>query len=275
MAAVAVLLFPPSPHYRVPEFTAGLEAVGFKIIRTMPTRPNPDDLLVIWNRHGAQHEYAKRFERVGAKVLVVENGYIGGQDKFHQPFAMALAGHNGTGRWRIGGPERWSAWDIPLPAWRTSGDHILIMPQRGIGPEGTRSPVGWVQRIAVQLKSLTQRPIRVRKHPGARRFDVPLEPDLQNCHCVIIWGSGGGVKALVAGVPVFYQLPGWIGHPAAKKLASQANLDDPYLGDRTAFLRRLAWAQWRLSEIASGYAFDWLLSNDGSFVQGGDSDGFL
>jgi hypothetical protein len=76
----------------------------------------------------------------------------------------------------------------------------------------------------------------------------PLEDDLARCGKVITWGSGAAVKALLWGIPVVSEMPHWI--------ADQQNTDE----SRLAMFRRLAWAQWRLSEIESGEAFACLLN---------------
>lgn len=65
---------------------------------------------------------------------------------------------------------------------------------------------------------------------------------------MVTWGSGAAVKALMWGIKVESHYPEWIGQ--------QDNTDE----GRLAMFRRLAWAQWELSEIASGEAFEWLLS---------------
>lgn len=263
MGGVAHLLFPPSPHYRRDDFAAGLQAAGWAVSGAFPTKPGPDTTLVIWNRHGENHKQATRIEREGGRVLVVENGYLGGKSKFDQYFALAIGGHNGTGKWATpqgGLPERWDTFGIELAPWRERGEHVLLLPQRGIGPDGTRMPPGWMQRVAGQLKGLTSRPIRIRRHPGVRRFEVPMGPDLLNCHCAITWASGAALKAIVAGVPVFYELPGWIGGLAASRFNAGESLETPFTGDRLPMLKRLAWAQWRIEEIRCGRPFHLLLN---------------
>jgi hypothetical protein len=83
---------------------------------------------------------------------------------------------------------------------------------------------------------------RIRRHPGTKPAK-PLEDDLVQCGRVITWGSGAAIKALMMGIPVTSHMPGWVGE--------QDNTDD----GRLAMFRRLAWAQFRLSELESGYAF--------------------
>lgn len=90
-------------------------------------------------------------------------------------------------------------------------------------------------------------PGRVRKHPG-KSAAIPLEKDLAKAGKVVTWGSGAAVKALMMGIRVESHMPDWI---AAQDNTDQGRLD---------MFGRLAWAQWRLEEIASGAAFEWVLS---------------
>jgi hypothetical protein len=76
-----------------------------------------------------------------------------------------------------------------------------------------------------------------------------VEADLANAAKVVTWGSGAAIQALLMGIPVISEMPGWIGE--------QDNTD----AGRLAMFRRLAWAQWRHEEIGSGEAFHWLLQS--------------
>jgi len=117
----------------------------------------------------------------------------------------------------------------------------VILPQRGIGSEPTKMPGTWPK------KALKRYGGRVRTHPG-RHPGLSLEDDLANCGRVVTWGSGAAIKALLMGIPVISDMPNWVG--------GQDNTDC----GRLDMFRRLAWAQWRLSEISSGDAFKWLLN---------------
>ena len=105
-----------------------------------------------------------------------------------------------------------------------------------------------------RLQQITDRPIVVRKHPGAAKSDP--WPDLEGAWCAVTWGSGAAIKAMVAGIPVFHEMLNWIGAPAARFGVS--NIEDCLTGDRERMLHRLSFAQWSLDEISSGEAFAWL-----------------
>lgn len=245
----ATCLFRPQLHYRREVFETALRRIGFDMVAPHG-RPAPDDLLVLWNRRGKHDELARKFEAAGARVLVVENAYIGPADG-EKAFAMALGSHNGAGRWEVGDASRWDRFGIDVQPWRQGSD-VILLPQRGIGQHGVAMPLGWGNRALQQLS--TSRRVIYRRHPGDK--SEPYDA-LRNAWCACTWGSGAAIKALVAGVPVFYQFPQWIGADSAR--FGFADLEQPWLGDRLPMLRRLAWAQWRISEVESGEAFDWLL----------------
>lgn len=248
---------------KVPAFMAGCAAAGFKVYNhlEMP-RVETGDILLCWNRHMGTDGHAKAAEKRGARVIVAENGYAGADDRGKQFFALAIAHHNGAGEWKVGAPGRWATMNCPLKPWRTQGKKILLLPQRGIGEPGVKMPVRWAESTSVQIRAQTDRPVIIRRHPG--RLHIPLEPDLVDVHCAVTWASGAGIKAIAAGIPVFYEFPQWIGAQAASPLRGAkgqlADLERPFMGDRLPMFERLAWAQWSLAEIESGQAITWLTS---------------
>ena len=250
----AVSLLRDSQHYRADAFANGLRLNGFEVVEHLPD-PGPSDLLLVWNRHGGNNHTAKRFEAAGARVLVAENGYLGKAWRDGKWFALALGHHCGAGTWPDGGPQRWDALGVELEPWRENGTHTLVLEQRGIGEPGIASPPGWADQMAIKLDC------RVRRHPGAGPVRVTLRDDIAHVTQVVTWSSGAALLALLMGVPVFYAFPRWIGAPAARPLFELGH--QPPLRDdaaRLAMFRRLAWAQWTLSEIESGEAFARLLA---------------
>jgi hypothetical protein len=241
-------------HYRHQAFHAGLRAIGAK-----ESGPADCDLLVIWNRYGQFASHADACEKRGGVVLVAENAYLGNELAGDRWYAISRNQHNGAGTWPDGGPERWDALSYPLAPFREDGREIVVLPQRGIGPLGVAMPAAWTREVVRRLPALTRRPVRVRDHPGTRTDMPTLEEDLREAWAVVVWGSGAGIKALAMGIPVFYAFAHWIGAPGARDIA-QFKLG-PLRDDaaRLAMFRRLAWAQWRLSEIEDGSAFRHLL----------------
>lgn len=244
----AVNLLREPLHYRRAAFDAGLRANGFQLAPYLPC-PRPGDLLVIWNRYSRFAAEAERFEKAGARVLVAENGYLGKSWQGGKWFSLAIGHHAGAGAWRHGGPGRWDSWGVELAPWREDGGDTIIFGQRGIGEPGLASPSLWAE--------LTQRRLggRIRPHPGKDDPHVPLFDDLEGVSCALTWASSAALHALIRGIPVWYAMPGWIGAAASRHLSLWGRMPAARCdAARLETFRRLAWAQWRLEEIADGTA---------------------
>lgn len=212
----------------------GLRACGLKVKDGFPTEAN--GVFVTWNRSGVAELCARNFERAGKRVVVLENsswnGLVPGKWLHLVPHR-----HNTAGVFRIGDSTRWDSLGIKLEQWRPEGGETVALAQRGIGSPPTAMPKDW---------PLRQR-CRVRRHPGRGATIESLRDDLAKCSRVVTWGSGAAIHALAWGIRVKSEMPNWIGE--------QDNTDE----GRLAMFRRLAWAQWRLEEIASGEALRWVL----------------
>lgn len=238
-----------SGHYAHDEFAAGLSHLGYAVT-TRPFAPNKQDLVLGWNRRTHEEHTFKEFERVGATVLITENGYLGKKMTTplgeHQYYSLAENHHNGAGKWCTYGPARWASFGIELQPWRGKGS-TLILGQRGIGEVGVRSPTLWGEQVSKRYG------LPLRQHPGAKEA-TPLEQALQGVESVVTWASGGALKALTMGVAVFYDFPKWIGAQASRPL-HEHDLG-PYKNSdaRLQMFERLAWTTWARDEITSGAA---------------------
>lgn len=233
--------------------SAGLQRAGL----TLCEEPATADVLVTWNLHRADAQRAaEACEARGGAVVVCEEAYTRRLiDKKH--FAMALHGHNGSGTWLPGRPERFEALGLSLKPWRKSGESILVCTSRGMGSVAMREPRGWAEDVSRRLRALTDRPIAVRRHPGKKYEARPLAEDLAEAWAVVVWASNCATEALASGVPVFYEAPHIITAGAAER--GIAGIEQPNFPDRRPAFDRLAWAQWTMDEIAEGEPFSHLL----------------
>jgi hypothetical protein len=245
-----------APHYRRDAFADGLASLGYTVSLARNDAPKPNDVLVLWNRYSRDEFRARAYEHVGASVLITENAWLGPEEKDRHLFALCKGHHNGAGSWPVGPDNRWARLSISLKPWRTEGDHILVLPQRGMGEVGVRMPKGWTAEALSRLARATKLPVKVQMHPGPRPHP---EIDFSGALAAVTWASGAAIKAIVAGIPVFHDFKDWIGAPAAR--FGTDDLANPFLGDRMPMLNRLAWAQWSAAELATGEPFKWLLKS--------------
>lgn len=255
------------PHYRCHSFVEGLRAAGFVVDRSGAARDaKVGDVVVIWNRYGQYDSVATQAEKQGAVVIVAENGFVGRDASGNQFYQLAIGGHNGSGYWAQGEGDRLAKLGIAVaPSWQATSPsaHIVVRGQRGIGRPGVASPPNWHENIAASLRKLSGRRVLVVPHPGNGAVTDQRHTEyLAGAHALVIWSSSVGVKALVMGVPVLAYSPYWVCKQLfAQPLSVNDDLRTPHENAvRHAALRRMAWAQWSLAEIASGEPFVHLLS---------------
>lgn len=243
------------PHYRKSAFVDGLKHAGYLVVSSADSlKIGPGDVFVSWNLYGSAADNAERFKSRGASVIVCENGYVGKDAEGRQYYALALDGHNGSGRWPEPEYDRLSKLNIEFKPWRDQGNHILVCGARGIGPPGIAQPAGWELLTAQRLKKITKRPIRIRPHPGNSAPTIPLADDLKDCWAVVTWASNCATEALIAGIPVHYCGP-YIATAGAATPGIES-IEDPPTVDRMETFQRLAWQQWSVDEIQSGEPFE-------------------
>ena len=178
--------------------------------------------------------------------------------------------------WSHPDPKRWEQIQkdigIKLQPMRKQGNHILICCQRdgGWSMEG-KGVVPWLHPMLLRLKRYTDRPIRVRLHPGDKKakdhalrimrlghknvtvseITKPLMADFQGAHAVINHNSSPTVAAAIEGIPVWVTDSGksQAGPVAHKDLAE---IENPRHFDRETWIQKLAMCHWRLDELKSG-----------------------
>jgi hypothetical protein len=244
-------------RYTVPErrsvFTEGLKRLGYDVIDGLTRDPRDGDLLVSWNRITEADTVAKIFESRGLKVLITENSSWGNSFAGRNWYTICRNYHNVAKTFPEGGSERWDRLGVDLAPWRNESEYpdTVILAARGIGPACHRTPSNWTEQAINRCRrediGSGGGTTFVRQHPGRSRSQIPLEENLRKCWKAVTWGSGAAVKALMWGIRVESHMPNWI--------AEQDNTNE----GRLAMFRRLAWAQWTLDDIGSGYAFARLL----------------
>jgi hypothetical protein len=179
-------------------------------------------------------------------------------------------------------PARWRAISqdlgISLRPYRRNGDHVLLLLQRNGGWSMAGTDVqDWANSVIETLQQHTDRHIVVRAHPGDRAALQYLDPrtgqcrikwkksvrlsnnpdlrqDLQNCWAVVNHNSSPVVAAAIEGYPVFVTDPQ---RSQCRDIANidLANIENPNLAERQAWIERLAMSHWKFTELQRGQAW--------------------
>lgn len=246
-------------------FAKGLERHGWKVRHT-ESYEAPADLLVMWGVR--RRDIAERARKDGAEVVILERGYLG--NRFEWTSVSFGGGLNGRAQFRINPevfePRRWERQVSHCPsAWREEDrGRALIMGQ----VPGDMSIRGfdfsrWVTDTTADLRRFGYQ-VRHRPHPGdSRNFRSPartLEQDLAEADLVVTWNSNSGVDAVLAGVPTVAMDRGSMAWPVT---AHEIGAGMRITPDRSEWLARLAWKQYSLSEMESGFCAEAVGLHDG------------
>jgi hypothetical protein len=271
-------------------FIDGVKVIGDKGVVHHGFNIVPADVAVI---QGWTHEQGKSAphltlrQRVideqrqsGKRLLVVDSNLFNYRIKNH-PANYLRYSFDGvfptTGNYfdSIVDPARWRKierdMDTYLLDWRTQGNYILICTQRlgGWSMKGL-DPMTWLNQTVEQIRQYSDRPIRVRAHPGDKqakhyltadpRWEISttseLKDDLYNAWAVVTYNSSPGVAGAIEGIPVFVTDP----NPKNSQAFPVANTDlsqieNPKTFDRQEWLHRLAMSHWNFEELSNGNAW--------------------
>jgi len=251
-------------------FAAGIRRHGVTCARFNDGGRPKADVIVTWGwRRGKQHKAD------GARVIVMERGYIG--DRF-QWSSLGIDGLNGRARFPVredgGARFRKLGFDKYLQPERSRGAYALVCGQvKGdMATEGVNLNE-FYRRAALALQANYGSRVVFRPHPKATdRRDKSgllhgmivqaaggsLEDAFEHADCVAAYNSNALTDAALAGIPVIAADKGAMVWP----IAGQGLDDRPRLfrtdkgGSRSAWAHRLAWCQWSLDEMASGAAWE-------------------
>lgn len=176
-------------------------------------------------------------------------------------------------------PNRWKSISknlgITLKDYRTTGSHILLCLQRNGGwSMGNVDIQDWANSVISTLRQYTNRPIRIRTHPGDKTSKEIIKPgnpackikfskdvtlsnninlvdDLRDCWAAINYNSSPVVGAAIEGIPIF------VIDTAKSQCREIANTDltqieNPKMFDRQLWVERLSMFHWNFDELKSG-----------------------
>lgn len=240
-------------------FAAGLSKHGWAAqIRRHPTAC---DLLVLWGTRRTSTIKAQTGALRQGQVCILERGYVG--DRFKWTSVSFGGGLNNRGVFR--GPfhdsSRWEAHFAPLMRpWKgVVGGSALILGQvpSDMSVKGVNLSRFYMQ-VATEFaaRGFT---VKFRPHPkaprerceGTIRVGGELADALAEAAVTISWNSNASVDAVLAGVPSVTMDAG-----AMAWDVTGHELKFPPIPDRTNWAWALAWKQFSLEEMASGYCWD-------------------
>jgi hypothetical protein len=271
-------------------FIQGVNRIGDQGIAHNVLNVVPADVAVI---QGWTHEQGKSAphltlrqqvidaqRKAGKRLVVVDSNLFNYKQRNH-PANYLRYSFDGvfptTGSYFDGliNPARWEQiqrdLDVYPRDWRTQGHHILICTQRhgGWSMQGL-SVISWLNQTVDLIRQYSDRPIRVRPHPGDKqakeylqadpRWEISaipnLKDDLHNAWAVVTYNSSPGVAGAIEGIPVFVTDPeprNSQAYPVANTDVSQ--IESPKTFERQTWLESLAMSHWNFAELSSGEAW--------------------
>lgn len=243
-------------------FAKGLERRGWRVTRADETSAPACDLLVMWGTR--RQDIIKRAKAGGAEVCILERGYVA--DRFTWSSVSFGGGLNGRGEFR--GPfddlTRWDSLPVRITPWRPidkrDGYALIIGQVPGDQAVKHVDLHAWYGKTMEALREEGYRDIRFRPHPqashawysmdtfnGAMVVHGTLEDALSWAALVVTFNSNAGVDAVIAGRRTVAMDEG-----SMVWGLSQDMIQGIY-PDRTAWCSRIAWCQYTLQEMQSGF----------------------
>lgn len=271
-------------------FAEGVRATGHSVVTEWEHRYTPSRLAVMlgWattNTGGRNIVLRKQIiadqRRLGNHIMCIDAScwkYLDDQGSYlryslNGPFydRAEYANRNSTdAKWQ----EISGALGVTLQApQHNANGHILICMQRDGGfAMKTLSPVDWLQNKIHEIRSVTQRAIHIRPHPGkynmqdfvaysgrdAKRQSITLiDPsrsrlvdNLQNAHAAVVFNSSASVAAVLAGTPVFVDDSSCVAWQVANHDISK--IESPAEFCREQWIYDLAAAHWSDADARQG-----------------------
>ena len=177
-------------------------------------------------------------------------------------------------------PNRWKKiktnYGIDLKSYRKNGHYVLLCLQRNGGWSMKDNDVEkFCKRTIKEIRQYTDRPIKIRAHPGDKKtyqllrqrfpkehfsnIDFPLTEDLKNAWATVVFNSSPGVASLIEGVPV-YQMDNDKNYSMFSEVANfgLSTIENPILHERQDWIERVSMCHWNFSETSSGEAWEFM-----------------
>jgi len=166
--------------------------------------------------------------------------------------------------------EELDYFNLDIKPWKTRGDYILIPEQihpEGMG-HGISNWIDWAKNKCVEIRSITDMPIKIRRHPNrfawkdfqkdiSKNFQdveftdgTSLDEDLKNTYALVTLSSRCVVEGVTKGVHCYTEDLNSLAYSVCNK--SLDFLVSPAKFDREKWLAKVAYSHWSIEEIISG-----------------------
>lgn len=170
-------------------------------------------------------------------------------------------------------------YNIVMHDWQRRGDAILFNLQRDKDSSLNRLLYNGIdykkycRRVIKRIRNVSDRPIIIRCHPRDRstffylkeKFPkltfsnkTPLHEDLNKAWCMVTYNSTSCVESVLYGTPTITLDPSAVAWPVSWH--SVDGIEKKYYPDRTEWCKRIAFMQWKGSELQDGYVWSLLKS---------------
>jgi hypothetical protein len=254
---------------------AGLKTLGTRcswenIAAWNESRVEKVDLMVLSGMREIGARIARAYAARGIPILVIDYGYLR---------RVQDARHWYTRYWQLGWgrlnsipdgycpPDRFLSLGLDIaPFLDILPNAVLVCGQAPLDPSHRGlSCDTWafdtIRRLKMEGHRVIWRPhpqtVRPNVELGADEVScgVPIEWDLQRVGQVVTVNSNAGHDALLAGVPVRCDRSA----PYSALSVSRHRNGHPTISERLLYFSRVAYAQWTLAEIESGFALQYMM----------------
>lgn len=155
--------------------------------------------------------------------------------------------------------DRFNQLGVITRPWTKKGEHILIAPpsQKTFRLlERDENKDEWIDRVIKEIKSVSDRPIKIRHKVGNRGERIrqnPITKDLENCHCVVTGNSIIATEAITLGIPACVLDENAASPVSINKLS---DIETPIRPNRKQWWNSLAYQQYTIEEVETGVCMD-------------------
>jgi hypothetical protein len=276
-------------------FAQGVNALGDQGIIESNMNYQPSEVAVIlgWvHEHGKTSAHLQFRQQIldgqraaGGRTVIADSNLFLYKNKQNPGYWLRYS-YDGifanTGEYcdHVPNPSRWARiqehYHLQLQPWRQSGNHILLCLQRDGGwSMAGWDVVDWAIKTIVEIRKYSDRPIRIRPHPGDKRASkycdrllklcqgrrltqielsqsaASLMQDFVNCWAVVNHNSSPGVAAAMEGIPVILTDSE---RSQARDVATQGinKIETPFMPDREAWAQRISQFHCSHEELRTG-----------------------